>query len=128
MKVSKQEDRTKMAARVFDIARNAGAIVTYDPEFAGPREIKLAIEADGLCLGVEFDGDDRQQREGVWVLAWHMALSSDKRLSPEIARAAKSTVNPHHGRKCTAVAYSFEELCLQIGAVLGLVKEGKAFA
>lgn len=129
LNVARKADREIMAQRLNKLVLDAGfATWPEDPALLGPREFMLHIAADDLRLSVDFDGDSRQQREGVWVLAWHIASNSDAKMTEAFASAAGADVNPFHRRKCTSVAYGFEALLAQVAAVLELVREGKALS
>lgn len=127
LNVARKADREVMAQKFNEVVLHAGGgICRIDPMLEGPREIAFSIRAGDVCLQVEFDGDDRQQREGTWVLAWHVDHNSDARMTEAFEAAAGAEVNPFHRRKCTAVAWSFEQLCEQVRAVVRLAVEGKA--
>lgn len=125
LSVSRARDRAIMAQRVADLAQSLGATAEIEP--MGDRELWVKIRAArGLCLTVDFDGDSRQQREGVWVLSWHIATDSDACLDDSFG----GSVNPHHFSKATYIGRGFDGLFGLLGQVeLGLCKarDGDAF-
>lgn len=136
LSVAKAADRATMAQTVFEIlnAVNENAIVRILPDGSdcqGPRETRVYFESErGIAVNIDFDGDDGQNREGVWVLAWHMILNTDARMSDAFGLAAGGAtgqVNPYHFRKCTTVADSFERLCDQLRRVVACIDAGKAY-
>lgn len=126
--VSRAADRAKMAERLATLARSLGAEATIEAAPLSERGVVVRIvAARGLCLNVDFDGDSRQQREGVWVLSWHMGLKTDACLADSFG----GNVNPHHHRKATYIGRGFEGLGGVLGqAELGLCKarDGDAFS
>lgn len=130
LSVSRAKDREAMALRLEHIVKQTRSDVSRDTEFASAREIKLRISAPrGLAVTIDLDGESRQQREGVFVLAWGIFEGADRsaRLSDEFGRAANGPVNAHHRTKCTAVNYSFEALCDNVERALAFADDGRAF-
>lgn len=130
LSVSRTKDREAMALRLERIVKQTRATICRDTEFASAREIKLRISAPrGLAVTIDLDGDSRQQREGVFVMAWGIFEGQDRsaRLSDEFGRAAGGPVNASHRSKCTAVSYSFESLCMNVEHALSLADDESAF-
>ena len=92
-----------------------------------PRCIRLDIEARGVGVGVEFDGDSYLDRSGKFCLAWHTLSGSSVKLSPRFGWVARASVNPHHFGKCTAFAYGFDDLLSQLRDCLLCIQSGAAF-
>lgn len=128
MKVTRAIDRNAMATRLEHIVRQHRATVERDPVMTREREIWLRIEAQrGLAVTIDLDGDSKQQRAGVFVLAWHIGTRHNTRLAAAFGRAAGGAVNPFHRSKCTGIAMGFEELCTQLDECLALADDGRAF-
>lgn len=119
-----------MADLLTRIATEAGATVTIDDVLTRDREIWLRIVGPlGLSVTVDLDGDSKQEREGVFVLAWHFEHSApcEVRLTAAFGGVAGGSVNAVHGRKCTGVTYSFRQTCESVAQCLKLAKDGSAF-
>lgn len=123
---TRKADRAKMVQAIVAIVAECGATCTTTAEGSDPYSPKrsvVAIEAaQGLACGIDFDGQSSQPN--VFVNPWHMGFRSEARLSES---RFPGSVNPHHRRKSTTVAYGFAELCDHVREVLTLAKSGEAF-
>lgn len=122
LNVSRRQDRLVMAGDIRAIVKAPWTI--EDEELEGTRELWVKLKGPrGLQITIDLDGDSKQQREGVFVLAWHIAADSDARLNPSMMVGC----NPYHFRKLTEVAYSFEALLRRLQVVMTLAANGSAF-
>lgn len=122
---TRKADRAKMVKELVAIVAECGATCTTRAEGSDALEPKRAVvevtAANGLACYFDFDGDSSQPN--VFVNPWHIGFQSEARLSERFP----GSVNPHHRRKCTSVAYGFAELCDHVREVLTLAKTGEAF-
>lgn len=118
-------DRTEMAKGVMALVAACGATATQacGADYLGPHTVGISITTPrGLCLTVDFEGDSWQP--DVYVMSWHMAFDAVDTLEDA---TFGGSVNPHHFRKATYVAYGYEDLCKQLKKGLDLAISGKAF-
>lgn len=128
LSVTRADDREQMAQRIEAIVRLSSATVERDELMTRGRELWLHIHAPrGLGVTIDLDGDSQQQREGVFVLSWHMGMRGESRLSDAFGLAVGGTVNPHHRQKATGVTYSFDATCEVIAKALALADSAEAF-
>lgn len=130
LSVARAKDRETMAGIIEAVVRNCGCAIDRDELMTRDREIWLRIVGPrGLAVTVDLDGGSRQQREGVFVLAWGIFEGPDRsaRLTDAFGCAAGGSVNPHHRAKCTAVSYSFTAMVANIIAALTCANHGTAF-
>ena len=122
---TRKADRAKMVQALVAIVAECGATCTTRAEGSdrySPKRAVVEVEgAQGLACYFDFDGQSSQPN--VFVNPWHMGFRSEARLSDRFP----GSVNPHHRRKSTTVAYGFAELCDHVREVLTLAKSGEAF-
>ena len=77
--VSRQGDRVKMFNAVKELCEQYG-FSGSEKEAYSPREICMDIQCgtEVLLHGMDFDGDDRQQKSGTFVLTFGLADGVDK--------------------------------------------------
>lgn len=122
---SNKGDRTTMANLIAALVVKQGAKFEWASaeDGCGPREISLNVTAPGgLQVRVEFDGDSPQPN--VYVLSWHIAFDSPRKLNVD---TFGGDVNSCHFKKATYVARGFDDLCAQLTKGLSLAKSGEAF-
>ena len=90
--------------------------------FPGPRCIMLRVNANDLCVTVDFDGDSSQP--DVYVLSWHIDHHSDKQLNDA---TFGGSVNKFHKHKATYITHTFEGLCYSLEQGLKKAIDGSAF-
>lgn len=118
---TRAKDRKTMAESIATMSRNLGA--TADIVEFGPRSIMVEIETpQGLCVGIEFDGDTPQAKPDTYVIPWNMRGTS--KMAPEVF---DYNVNPHHGQKATLVRHGFVDLSMHVSDVLEAARTGRAF-
>lgn len=132
LSVARKGDRVKMCQAVYEILKQCtGATVEIRPDgfdCQGEREARVAFRCPrGIEVHIDFDGDDRQNREGVWVLAWHMGSRTDAKMSHMFGNATGGSINPIHQRKSTAVYYGFENLLCRLKSVVECINSGDAY-
>jgi hypothetical protein len=128
LSVARAKDRETMAARLEAIAVKTGAEIVRDVIMTHGRAIWLHVSTPrGLDVTIDLDGDSGQMREGTFVLAWHMGLRSDDRLTDAFGCVAGGSINPFHRRKCTTVNYGFEAMCAAVEKALMMAMNGEAF-
>jgi hypothetical protein len=122
---TRKADRAKMVKALAAIVEECGATCTVTAEGSdrySPKRAVVTVEAaQGLACYFDFDGGSSQPN--VFVNPWHMSYGFEGRMS----KAFPGDVNPFHRRKCTTVAYGFDELCAHVREVLTLAKSGEAF-
>lgn len=121
---TRKADRTEMVQQLKALVLDKGSACEVEPppSIWGPRAVMLNIEtAQGLALSVDFNGDSTQP--DIHVLSWHVKHGQDIKLQPNFA----PSVNSHHFRKATDIAYGFDELLTIIGQRLDSVNSGEAF-
>lgn len=86
--------------------------------------VDILTADERLGVFVEFDGDSRQPN--VFVLPWHLTMSSPTGvyLAP---RVFDFQVNEYHGAKATLVREGFVALCDHLDAVLAAATNGSAY-
>lgn len=126
LKVTRADDRAAMAGALMavcpkgwtatlDEMMTKGRVVWID--FVGPR---------GLCITIDLDGDNVQDKRGEFVLSW--AFNGDDpnaKLNP--ARWLAGSVNPHHMRKATDLANGFPDLLRLLRLRMDQAVDGSAF-
>lgn len=128
LRAARAKDREFMAKAVEAIAAEFGVECKRNEVLTSRRAIYLEIKAQrGLEIGIGFDGDSGQDRDGLFCLPWCIWGDGDARLSYEFGRVAGAEVNPNHRRKCTAFAGGFADLCAKLRAGLELARDGGAF-
>jgi hypothetical protein len=126
--VTKAADRKAMAEIVRNILHEANGSKVQDYEFCGPRETGVEFEhLAGLSVTITLDGDDRQDREGTFCMAWHMSTRSPERISDAFGIAMQAPVNQFHHCKCTAFAEGFEDLCAKLRMAVTMLNDGRAY-
>lgn len=119
----RKADRETMANAVIALATRLGASAERDEVFADdPLRIFVRIQAPGgLCLTVEFDGENSYP--DTHVLSWHMSTTSDNRLNPDYWPC----LNTVHFHKATDVAEGFDALCQVLETRLTALADGRAY-
>jgi hypothetical protein len=113
-----------MAALVAELARAHGAQCALQHDDSSPRARATHVyitAARGLSVRVRFEA--KSPTPGAYVLSWHMN-GTDASL---LEAGAFASVNPHHFRKATDVAYGFDALCELLAARLDAARSGRAF-
>lgn len=120
---TRKADRQKMAEMVIKLARRLGAKADFNEVFKDhPSEVWVDIEAPGgLQLTIDFDGKSWQPN--TYVLSWHMAYDSPRRLSPDYW----PSLNTVHFLKATDVARGFDELANTLAVRLAAAASGSAY-
>lgn len=125
----RKKDRETMAQMVEKLADTHGwkhERCSYAPTADGVRVNLLGPE--GLAVGVEFERYSGQTDN--YCLPWHFDFSardSDVRLSEAFGRYQGSTVNPCHGRKCTAFARGIATLLDKLQVAMEMAAGTSAF-
>jgi hypothetical protein len=120
----RKSDREKMAALVAELARAHGAQCALQHDDSSPRAhatYAYITAARGLSVRVAFEA--KPPTPGAYVLSWHMN-GADASL---LAAGAFASVNPHHFRKATDIAYGFDALCEVLALRLEAARSGRAF-
>lgn len=125
LSVKRQADRLKMAQALTQLALDHDCTVqrTQGGTYPGPRCIQLALRAPG-GLSVTVNLDAASWQPDTYVLNWHIASDSDRKLAPY---PFGGSVNPHHFCKATYVAQGFKHLVEQLRKGLEMAKNGTAY-
>lgn len=131
LKVTRAADRKIMAKTVYGILAKVAApyiLLFAHPDECGEREVGVSFEhATGLRVNVSFDGDDSQDREGCFCMAWNSSYRRSAPISDKFGIAMQASVNPHHFSKCTAFADGFQDLCDKLEIAVAMMNDGTAF-
>lgn len=114
----RKADRIAMANGIKEIAIKHGAICEVDEV---PDEIHITATHPG-GLQLTFWLERKSCQPDVHVIPWHINYESDARLSP-----AFGSVNPHHFRKATHVAYGWKALATEIDRGFAAAADGSAY-
>lgn len=122
LNVSRRQDRLVMAGDIRALVK--GPHWTYeDEELPDTRELWVKLKGPrGLSITIDLDGDQRQQRQGCFVLSWH-GVREPHKLAPGFA----PSVNPFHWHKATDVCDSFQELLQVLRIRMAAAVDGSAF-
>jgi hypothetical protein len=129
LNVSRAKNRESMAKLITELATQHKWSCERDAIMSKDREIWLYLSGPrGLSLTFTLEGDNRQQRENVFVLAWHIrGRNESAKLSDHFGLCAGGSVNPYHRQKCTGVSYSWDATIANLIACLIAANSGEAF-
>ena len=120
--VTRKKDRAEMAHLLTELVVQKGATCATEPNLGGSRGFTVKIKAArGLSVSVDFYGDSGQPN--AYVLSWYIGVGHTAKLQADFA----PSVNSHHFRKATDIAYGFEELLTTIAYRLDSANSGEAF-
>ena len=114
----RKADRAAMAKGIKEIAEKHGAVCEIEEV---PGEIHITAAHPG-GLQLTFWLESKSCQPDVHVIPWHIHYESDARLSP-----AFGSVNPHHSRKATHVAYGWGALATEIDRGFSAAANGSAY-
>lgn len=140
LNVSRRQDRLVMAGDIRAIVSRGWTIT--DEEKEGTRELWIELKGPrGLSLTIDLDGDSRQQRQGTFVLSWHIDglwervgddwRTAEMRPGPNadvsLSRSFAPSVNQFHWHKATDVCEGFDDLLRTLKVRMASAVDGTAF-
>lgn len=103
---TRKADRAKMAEKLAEAMRAAGATATIEPCSYEPQRLDIHIVAPGgATIHVDFDGKSCQPN--IHVATWNTR-------GPLFMSPILGDVNPHHWSKMNVVGYGLDDLIAQL--------------
>ncbi len=133
--VTRVADRKAMVDIVRDILTGVVGGVVESREPTGRCRALDFWCPKGLSVTIKFDGDNKQNREGLFLLAWHTQsrlldgchIKCLARYSEAFGVAMRAPINQYHFGKCTAVAHDFDDLCARLRRAVWMINDGTAY-
>jgi len=128
---TRKADRAEMVRQLQELATRVGARVDLTAEGSNAfytRGFHITLNRDGLNASLGVDGGGRNEKNGDYVVSWHMDTDCDKRLSSHFeVLCGHDSVNRYHRRKATGVLRTFPFVLLHLRQCFATLADGTAY-